>query len=50
MAGTIERLFQPPAGSYSLLDPRGSGRSTWLRRLHGDAHWVDLLDEGRCQR
>lgn len=49
MADTIERLFQPPKGSYFLFGPRGSGKSTWLRRLHRDAHWIDLLDEARFQ-
>ncbi len=49
-AAIIDRIFQPPKGSYFLFGPRGSGKSTWLRRLHGDAYWVDLLDEGRFQR
>lgn len=50
MAGHLERLFSPPRGSYFLFGPRGSGKSTWLRHLHPEAHWVDLLDEGRYQR
>lgn len=49
MVGVKLRLFQPPKGSYFLFGPRGSGKSTWLRQLHPDAHWVDLLDEGRFQ-
>ena len=49
MAIVIERLFTPPRGSYFLFGPRGSGKSTWLRQLHPNAHWVDLLDEGRYQ-
>lgn len=49
MASVRPRLFQPPKGSYFLFRPRGSGKSTWLRQLHPDAHWVDLLDEGRFQ-
>jgi len=49
MADTVQRLFAPPKGSYFLFGPRGSGKSTWLRRLHPDAHWIDLLDEGRYQ-
>jgi predicted AAA+ superfamily ATPase len=47
---SVPRLFAPPKGSYFLFGPRGSGKSTWLRHLHPDAHWVDLLDEGRYQR
>lgn len=49
MPGTRPRLFVPPRGSYFLFGPRGSGKTTWLRELHRDAHWVDLLDEGRYQ-
>jgi predicted AAA+ superfamily ATPase len=49
MAVVKPRLFQPPKGSYLLFGPRGSGKSTWLRHLHPDAHWIDLLDEGRFQ-
>jgi len=49
MADLIERVFTAPKGSYFLFGPRGSGKSTWLRRLHQAAHWVDLLDEGRYQ-
>jgi len=48
MSGSeIERIFTPPKGSYFLFGPRGAGKSTWLRRLHQRAHWIDLLDEGR---
>ncbi len=51
MADThIPRLFQPPKGSYFLFGPRGSGKSTWLRVLHPEAEWIDLLDEGVYQR
>ncbi len=47
--GQFDRLFRPPSGSYFLFGPRGSGKSTWLRHLHSDAHWIDLLDEGLYQ-
>lgn len=49
MAATFPRLFAPPKGSYFLFGPRGTGKSTWLARIHPDAHWIDLLDEGRYQ-
>lgn len=49
MADRFDRLFRPPRGSYFLFGPRGSGKSTWLRELHPEAHWIDLLDEGRHQ-
>jgi len=43
------RRFEPPEGSYFLFGPRGTGKSTWLREIHADAHWIDLLDEARFQ-
>jgi len=50
MDASVPRLFAPPRGSYFLFGPRGSGKSTWLRHLHPEAHWIDLLDEGLYQR
>jgi len=50
MPGEVDRLLATPRGSYFLFGPRGSGKSTWLRRVHPDAYWIDLLDEGRYQR
>ncbi len=47
--GLRQRFFRPPKGSYFLFGPRGCGKSTWLRHLHPEAHWIDLLDEGRYQ-
>ena len=41
----IERILTPPAHSFFLLGPRGTGKSTWLRKLFPDAHWIDLLSE-----
>ena len=49
MTTIVRRLFEPPRGSYFLFGPRGTGKSTWLRQLHPDAHWIDLLDEARYQ-
>jgi uncharacterized protein len=49
VAVLYERVFKAPRGSYFLFGPRGSGKSTWLRRLHPGAYWIDLLDEGRYQ-
>ncbi len=37
------RFFQPPAGHFFLLGPRGTGKSTWLRAAYPDALWLDLL-------
>ncbi|HFE37736.1 MAG TPA: ATP-binding protein [Gammaproteobacteria bacterium] len=41
---TKERFFQPPASSYLLFGPRGTGKSTFLRETYPDSLWVDLLD------
>lgn len=40
---TVSRFFQPPKGHFFLFGPRGTGKSTWLKRPHSDALWVDLL-------
>ena len=39
-----ERLFSAPQGSFFLFGPRGTGKSTWLRRHLPDARHLDLLD------
>ena len=44
---TTPRLFRPPPGSYFLLGPRGTGKTTWLRAALPDALFVDLLDPER---
>ncbi len=40
-----ERFFQAPAGSFFLFGPRGTGKSTWLKKQFPDAYLVDLLDD-----
>lgn len=40
----IKRFFKPPKESYFLFGPRGTGKSTWLKRHYPDALWIDLLD------
>ncbi len=32
-----------PDRSFFLFGPRGTGKTTWLRSVLPDAHWVDLL-------
>ncbi len=39
-----ERLFKEPNSSYFLFGPRGTGKSTWLKRQHQNSLWLDLLD------
>jgi len=40
----VDRFFRPPDGNFFLFGPRGTGKSTWLRRNLGGAPYVDLLD------
>jgi len=37
------RALEAPRGSFFLLGPRGTGKSTWIRQKLPDAHVVDLL-------
>ncbi len=39
----IKRSINPPKGSYFLLGPRGTGKSTWLLHHYPDALRIDLL-------
>lgn len=43
---SIPRFFDPPAGSFFLLGPRGTGKTWWTRRCFPGALRVDLLDPG----
>ena len=40
----IPRYFKESGKSYFLFGPRGTGKSTWLRKIHPDAAWIELLD------
>jgi len=40
----VPRLMSCPDGSFFLFGPRGTGKSTWLRRVLPDALFLDLLD------
>lgn len=37
------RFFQTPAQSAFIFGPRGTGKSTWLRKTYTDAIYIDLL-------
>lgn len=45
----IDRLFKPPAGSFFLFGPRGTGKSTFVKGFFGDALTIDLLDPERLR-
>lgn len=40
----IPRFLVRPARSFFLFGPRGTGKSTWLKQVLGDAVRLDLLD------
>lgn len=46
----LPRFFQAPAQSCFLFGPRGTGKSTWLRRRFPEALYVDLLDPALHRR
>ena len=41
----IERFFNHTGDSFFIFGPRGTGKSTWLKREFPDAYLVDLLDD-----
>ena len=49
MTTHVSRLLSAPRSSFFLLGPRGTGKSTWLRKHYSTAHWVNLLDESLYQ-
>lgn len=45
----VERPLERPKGSFFLLGPRGTGKTTWVRQAFPGAHRIDLLEEARYQ-
>jgi predicted AAA+ superfamily ATPase len=43
MLAMYTRCLRPPAESFFLFGPRGTGKSTWLRQQLPAATWFDLL-------
>lgn len=41
---SIQRFLRPPAGSFFLFGPRGTGKTTWLRQQLPGALIVNLLE------
>ena len=46
----LARRLQPPAGSFFLFGPRGTGKSTWIASHFADAPTYDLLDRRESLR
>ncbi|MCP4575787.1 MAG: ATP-binding protein [Deltaproteobacteria bacterium] len=40
-----KRFFVSPRDSFFIFGPRGTGKSTWLKKKYPDAYLVDLLDD-----
>jgi uncharacterized protein len=40
-----DRFFRAPANSFFIFGPRGTGKSTWLKKTFPDAYLIDLLDD-----
>lgn len=45
MQNFIKRFFIPPDGSFFIFGPRGTGKTTWLKKAFPDAYIIDLLDD-----
>lgn len=41
----IERFFNAPDNSFFIFGPRGTGKSTWLKRTFPGAYLIDLLND-----
>lgn len=40
----FNRFFRAPQQSYFLFGPRGTGKTTWLKKNYPDSYWIDLLN------
>lgn len=41
---SLPRFLKAPKQSFFLLGPRGTGKTTWLKKQFPDALWIDLLE------
>ena len=46
----VGRFFDPPAQSYYLFGPRGTGKSAWTQHHYRDSVRIDLLHPATLQR
>ncbi|MEI8295733.1 MAG: ATP-binding protein [Alphaproteobacteria bacterium] len=47
---SLNRFFTPAPQSYFLFGPRGTGKSTLVKKLYKDAVIIDLLDHDLCRQ
>ncbi len=45
----INRAISKPEQSFFLFGPRGTGKTTWVKRAYPDAYAINLLDESLYQ-
>ena len=45
-----QRMLAPPQTSFFLFGPRGTGKSTWIRKNFDTAAHYDLLDQQEALR
>lgn len=45
MGNFTKRFFNAPVDSFFIFGPRGTGKSTWLKKNYPDAYFIDLLDD-----
>lgn len=50
MEVTIPRSFSPPKQHYFLFGPRGTGKSTYLKKAYPNAYYIDLLHPDTLRR
>ena len=41
----VERFFKIPNDSFFIFGPRGTGKSTWIKKTLPSAYTIDLLDD-----
>lgn len=46
----FERFFTAPTDSFFIFGPRGTGKSTWLKKTFPDANSIDLLDDSTYRK
>ena len=46
----IPRFFSAPSQSFFLFGPRGTGKSTYLKRNFPNSLWIDLLKPDEFRR
>ncbi len=46
----VKRFFNTPDDSFFIFGPRGTGKSTWLKKTFPDAYFIDLLDDSTFRK